>query len=172
MSNDEKRQEAMELVGKAYQHHMRGEVDRAIELYTKSLDTLPTPEAYTFRGWARSFHKDFEEAIADCHRAIDLDPEFGNPYNDIGAYYLELGQYEDTIPWLHMALKAKRYESYCYPHYNLGRVFEAQHQLEKALDHYLSAMKENPGYALAAKAADRVKEKLSLRENAPLPGGR
>ena len=42
--------------------------------------------------------KDFAAAIADCHRAIDLDPEYGNPYNDIGAYYLELGQLDDTIP--------------------------------------------------------------------------
>ena len=172
MSNDEKKQEAMELVGKAYQHHMRGEIDRAIELYTRSLELHPTPEAYTFRGWARSTSKDFREAIADCHRAIDLDPEFGNPYNDIGAYYLELGEYEDTIPWLRMALKAKRYESYCYPHYNLGRVYEVQEELEKALEHYLSATQENPGYALAAKAVERVREKLSLRENAPSPGGR
>jgi len=114
MSTDDKKQEAMELVSKAYQHHMRGEVDRAIELYTKSLEVHRTPEAYTYRGWAQSFKKDFQAAIADCHRAIDLDPEYGNPYNDIGAYYLELGQFEDTIPWLHMALKAKRYESYCY----------------------------------------------------------
>ena len=172
MSNDEQRREAMELVGKAYQHHMRGEIDRAIELYGQSLAIQPTPEAYTFRGWARSSGKDYEGAIADCHRAIDLDPEFGNPYNDIGAYYLEMGQFEDTIPWLHMALKAQRYESYCYPHYNLGRVYEAQEQLDKALEHYLSAMHENPGYALAVKAAERVREKLSLRENAPSPGGR
>jgi tetratricopeptide (TPR) repeat protein len=172
MSNDEKRQEAMELVGKAYQHHMRGEIDRAIELYSKSLALHPTPEAYTFRGWAKSFQKDFTEAIADCHRAIDLDPEFGNPYNDIGAYYLELGQHEDTIPWLRMALKAKRYDSYCYPHYNLGRVYEAEEQLDLALEHYRSAVNENPGYTLAAKAVERVKEKLSLRENAPSPGGR
>jgi tetratricopeptide (TPR) repeat protein len=172
MSSDEKRQEAKELVGKAYQHHMRGEIDRAIELYTQSLAVHPTPEAYTFRGWAKSSRKEFEEAIADCHRAIDLDPEFGNPYNDIGAYYLEMGQFEDTIPWLRMALKAKRYESYCYPHYNLGRVFEAQGQLDLALEHYQSAMNENPGYALAARAVDRVREKRSLREDAPSAGGR
>jgi tetratricopeptide (TPR) repeat protein len=172
MSTEEKRQEALELVGKAYQHHMRGEVDRAMELYTRSLEIFPTPEAFTFRGWARSFKRDFAQAIEDCHRAIDLDPEFGNPYNDIGAYYLEMGQLDDTIPWLRMALKAKRYESYCYPHYNLGRVYEAQGQLDKALDHYRSAVEENPGYALAAKAVERVREKLSLRENAPFPGGR
>ncbi|HLO67085.1 MAG TPA: tetratricopeptide repeat protein [Holophaga sp.] len=161
MSTEEKKQEAMELVGKAYQHHMRGDIVRAIELYTQSLDVLPTPEAYTYRGWAKSFQKDFQAAIEDCHRAIDLDPEYGNPYNDIGAYYLELGQLDDTIPWLHMALKARRYESYCYPHYNLGRVYEAQDRLERALEHYRSAVQENPGYALAVKAVERVKEKMA-----------
>ena len=170
MSNQEKRQEAMELVGKAYQHHMRGEIERAIELYTESLALHGTPEAYTYRGWARSYQKDFEAAIADCHRAIDLDPEFGAPYNDIGAYYLEMGQFEDAIPWLHMALKAKRYDSYCYPHFNLGRVFEAQGRLDEALEHYENALQENSGYALAAKAVERVKGKRSLRENAQAGG--
>jgi len=172
MSDQEKKQEAMEMVGKAYQHHMRGEIERAIELYTKSLELHVTPEAYTYRGWARSYRKDFEAAIADCHRAIDLDPEFGAPYNDIGAYYLEMGQYEDAIPWLHMALKARRYESYCYPHFNLGRVYEAQDRLEQALEHFQSALRENPGYTLAAKAVERVKEKRSFRINASPAGGR
>lgn len=166
MSREEKRQESMELVGKAYQHHMKGEIDKAIELYNQSIEKFPTPEAYTFRGWARSTQGDFEEAIADCHRAIDLDPEFGNPYNDIGAYYIEQDQLDDAVPWLRMALKAKRYESYCFPHYNLGRVFEAQDRLERALEHYRAALNENAGYALAAKAIERVKAKLGSPERA------
>ena len=164
MSDDQdkrdKRQEAMEWVGKAYQLHMKGDVEKAIGLYTKSLEIFPTAEAYTFRGWARSFEKDYAAAIEDCHRAIDLDPEFGNPYNDIGAYYVEQDEPDDAIPWLRMALKAKRYESYCFPHFNLGRVFEAKGQLEKALEHYRKALDENPGYALAAKAVERLKGKL------------
>ncbi len=81
-------------------------------------------------------------------------------------------QYEDAIPWLHMALKAKRYESYCYPHFNLGRAFEAMGRLDQALEHFQSALRENPGYALAAKAIERVKEKRSLREHASPSGGR
>ncbi len=164
MSDDQdkrdKRQEAMEWVGNAYQLHMKGEVEKAIALYTKSLEIFPTAEAFTFRGWARSFEKDYAAAIEDCHRAIDLDPEFGNPYNDIGAYYVEQDEPDDAIPWLRMALKAKRYESYCFPHFNLGRVFEAKGQLEKALEHYRKALDENPGYALAAKAVERLKGKL------------
>jgi len=162
VSREEKRQEAMELVGKAYQHHMKGEIEKAVELYNQSIATCPTAEAYTFRGWARSYQPepDFAEAIADCHRAIDLDPEFGNPYNDIGAYYIELNQPDDAVPWLRMALKAKRYESYCFPYFNLGRVFEAQGDLDRALEHYRAALNENPGYALAAKAVERVKARL------------
>ena len=167
MSDDQdkrdKRQEAMEWVGKAYQLHMKGDVEKAIGLYTKSLEIFPTAEAYTFRGWARSFEKDYAAAIEDCHRAIDLDPEFGNPYNDIGAYYVEQDEPDDAIPWLRMALKAKRYESYCFPQFNLGRVYEAKGQLDKALEHYRHALEENPRYALAAKAVDRVKTKLVAR---------
>lgn len=167
---DEKRQEAMELVGKAYQLHMRGELDKAIELYDRSIEILPTPEAFTFRGWARSCGKDFAAAIADCHRAIDLDPEFGNPYNDIGAYYLEQGEPDDAIPWLKMALKAQRYESYCFPHFNLGRIYEGQGHLDQALTHYRKALGENPGYAPAARAVERVKAALGPREQASSGG--
>lgn len=157
----DKRQEAMEWVGKAHQLHMKGEIEKAIALYTRSLEIHPTAEAYTFRGWARSSEKDYAAAIEDCHRAIDVDPEFGNPYNDIGAYYLEQGELDDAIPWLRMALKAQRYESYCFPHFNLGRVFEAKGQLDKALEHYRKSLDENPRYALAAKAVERVKGKLA-----------
>jgi tetratricopeptide (TPR) repeat protein len=163
---NEQRQEAMEWVGKAYQFHMKGEIDKAIVLYEKSIGIYPTPEAFTFRGWAKSFHHDFQGAIEDCHAAIDLDPEYGNPYNDIGAYYLEMGQPEDSVPWLRMALKAKRYESYCFPHFNLGRVHEGLENLEEALRHYRSALDENPGYALAAKAVERVKNKISAKDQA------
>lgn len=171
MSANEKRQEAMELVGKAYQHQMKGEVDKALELYNRSLEVFATPEAYTFRGWARSTRLDFEGAIADCHLAIDLDPEFGNPYNDIGAYYLELGLPEDAVPWLRMALKAQRYESYCFPNFNLGRVYENLGKLEVALDFYRKALGENPAYTAAAKAVERVKARLGSRETTSSGGG-
>ena len=42
----------------------------------------------------------------------------------------------------------------------------------EALEHFQSALRENPGYALAAKAVERVKEKRSFRENASPAGGR
>ena len=44
-----------------------------------------------------------EEAIEECHKAIAVDPTFGNPYNDIGAYLIEMGRLDEAIPWLERA---------------------------------------------------------------------
>ena len=39
-----------------------------------------------------------DEAIEECHRAIRTDPDFGNPYNDIGAYLIELNRLMKRSP--------------------------------------------------------------------------
>ncbi|MGA2847071.1 MAG: tetratricopeptide repeat protein, partial [Candidatus Acidiferrales bacterium] len=75
-----------------------------MELYTKSLDIFPTAEAHTFLGWTYHFQGKVDEAIAECKRAIEVDPEFGNPYNDIGSYLIALGRHDEAIPWLEQAI--------------------------------------------------------------------
>ena len=54
---------------------MHGDYDRAIELYTESLRAFPTAEAHTFLGWTYHFQGKVDEAIAECKRAIEVDPE-------------------------------------------------------------------------------------------------
>ncbi len=147
---------AMELFRQAYERQKQGEYHEAIELYTRSIEAFPSAEAYTFRGWAYSFLNDYEQAIEDCKRAIEVDPEFGNPYNDIGAYLIETGKLDEAIPWLQKAAVAKRYEARCYPHYNLGRVYEAKHDWKKARECYQNALSENQEYLGAARALKRI----------------
>ena len=98
---------AWEILQDAYQAQMEGDYDRAVELYKASLELHPTAEAHTFLGWAYHFQGKLDEAIEQCRTAIDIDPEFGNPYNDIGAYLIELHRYDDAIPWLERAIEAK-----------------------------------------------------------------
>src|ERR1700719_158342 len=99
---------AWEVLQDAYQAQMEGDYERAVELYRSSLQLHPTAEAHTFLGWTYHFQGKLDEAIAECKLAIELDPEFGNPYNDIGAYLIELGRFEEAIPWLGVAYKARR----------------------------------------------------------------
>jgi tetratricopeptide (TPR) repeat protein len=152
----ELRRRAKMFYQQAYARQVQGTLDEAISLYQQSLQMLPTPEAHTFLGWAYSFLGRYEEAIAECERAIALDPEFGNPYNDIGAYLIELGRPQDAIPHLEQAIKAKRYDCYHYAHFNLGRIYEELGDLTMARDCYQRALELAPGYHLAHRALRHV----------------
>jgi len=148
---------ALEYFQQAYERQMNGELDAAEELYKKSIEVFPTAEAYTFLGWTYSFMGRLDDAIAECHRAIEVDPDYGNPYNDIGAYLIEQGATDEAIPWLEKATRAPRYESHCFPHYNLGRVYEKKKQWGKALECYRRALELNPKYKLAQASLNRLR---------------
>jgi Tfp pilus assembly protein PilF len=136
---------------------MKGDLEEAADLYKKSLESFPTAEAYTFLGWTYSFMGRIDDAIAECHKAIETDPAFGNPYNDIGAYLLQKGEVAAAIPWFQRALQAPRYESYCFPHMNLGRAYEAQKRWREAADEYRQALKERPEYQPARQGLARIR---------------
>lgn len=126
--------------------HLQGDYERAIESFRASIAARPTAEAHTFLGWSLSHLGRIDEAIAQCKIAIRIDPEFGNPYNDIGVYLIDLGRPEDAVPWLEKAIAAKRYCCYQFPHYNLGRVRLGQGRIEEARRAFERALEHDPQY--------------------------
>jgi tetratricopeptide (TPR) repeat protein len=100
------RLEAIELFRRAYAAQHEDDYDRAIELYRRSIDAYPTAEAHTFLGWVYSFQRRYDEAIDECLRAIGVDADFGNPYNDIGSYLLARGDRYNCVRWFRSALRA------------------------------------------------------------------
>ncbi len=151
---------AYDLFQEAYENQMSGELEIAIELYQRSIDAYPTAEAHTFLGWAYSFQGKLDEAIEECKKAIQIDPEFGNPYNDIGAYLLEKSKHEEAIPWLLQASKAKRYQNCEYAHFNLGRAYIAMEQFNKALEEFAAALRIKPEYDMAQEALLMLKKQI------------
>jgi len=156
-SSDPREQLAIDLFRQAYRLQMDGDFDTAADLYRKSIEVFPTAEAYTFLGWTYSFQGRIEEAIVQCKNAILIDPTLGNPYNDIGAYLIGLGKPEEAIPWLERAIASKRYESYHFPWFNLGRAHEALESYREALACYRKALEIKPGYSLAKAALNRLR---------------
>src|SRR6266852_5809620 len=116
MTDDERARELWELGTKRLSE---GLVTEAVELFEQSIAVKPTAEGHTFRGWALSYLGRLDEATEDCKQAIQLDPDFGNPYNDIGVYLMQKGQLDQAIPWLELA---KRYEPRHLPYSNLGNI--------------------------------------------------
>jgi len=157
VTEDQAKQLARSHFKKAYEFQMKGQLASAIEAYKLSIDIFPTSEAHTYLGWTHSFKGHYDDAISECHKAIKLDPEFGNPYNDLGAYLIEKGRYDEAIPWLKKAISAKRYDNYCYPHYNLGRAYERKSNWRRAMKCYEASVKANPKYTLGIKALNCLK---------------
>jgi tetratricopeptide (TPR) repeat protein len=153
----ERKQLAVELFQKAYMLQMQGELDQAVELYKESIELCPTAEAHTFLGWTYRFQGKLNDAIAECMKAIAVDPSFGNPYNDIGAYLIEQGKHEDAIPWLERAIGSERYESYHYAWYNLGRAHVALESYNRARNCFGKALEIQPDYRLAEEALEKVR---------------
>ncbi len=160
-SGDQRRTEAMELFRQAYEHQMRGDLEEAVKLYKNSLELFPTAESHTFLGWTYSFQGRWEDAIQECLLAIEVDPTFGNPYNDIGAYLVEQDRLDEAIPWFMRALKAPRYESYCFPHFNLGRVLERKRMYARALIEYKKSLAENSQHLGAMTAIRRLQAMMN-----------
>lgn len=127
-----------------------------MRLYHASIELHPTAEAYTFLGWAHSFRKDYEQALRFCREAIAVDPNFGNPYNDIGAYLIEMGRWSEAVPWLRAATRARRYASHHFPHYNLGRIHERSFEWDLAESEYRLSLRIEPRYELARAALRRI----------------
>src|SRR5882672_12017576 len=161
MAEETRQDRAIRLFQEAYEHQMKKVLDEAAELYKKSIETYPTAEAHTFLGWTYSWMGRIDDAIAECHKAIEVDPTFGNPYNDIGSYLMMKGEVDDAIPWLERALQAPRYESYCYPHMNLGRAYESKRDWLRAKDEYRKALAEKADYRDAARALARIRGYLN-----------
>lgn len=151
-ATDPRAELALELFRKAYALQMQGDLDLAESLYKRSIELHPTAEAYTFLGWTYKFQGKLDEAINECKNAILIDPGFGNPYNDIGAYLIELGRPDEAIPWLEKATQSVRYASYHYPWFNLGRIFLTKDLLNRARDCFQKALEIEPDYTAAREA--------------------
>ncbi len=115
------------------------------------------------RGYIVSLLGHYERAITQAKVAIRIDPDFGNPYNDIGVYLIELGRDGEAISYLEKAIGAKRYCCYQFPHFNLGRIY-----LKKKM--YVEAREEFGKSLIIDSTYLPTKEALELLEQAGIKG--
>jgi len=85
MTTEENLTKAQHSFFQGYREQINGNVSAAEICYSESIDHFPTAEAYTLLGCIFSLRQDYEQALAYCQIAIQLDPKFGNAWNDAGA---------------------------------------------------------------------------------------
>jgi len=157
----ETRAEAERHFQLGYEAQMQGRLEEAVAHYQRSIALHPTAEAHTFLGWAYSFQGRPDDAIAQCKIAISVDPDFGNPYNDIGAYLIKLGREEEAVAWLERAKRAPRYEPRHFPYFNRARIHIKRHEIREAIHELERAVELEPRYTMARKELHRLRGLLN-----------
>ena len=140
---------------------MQGRLEEAAAHYQRSIALHPTAEAHTFLGWVYSHQGRPDDAITQCKIAIEVDPEFGNPYNDIGAYLIEMGREDEAVEWLERAKRAPRYEPRHYPYFNRARVHVRRHEILEAIRELERALSIEPRYVTARRELHRLRGLLN-----------
>src|SRR3974390_3265800 len=111
---EERVRQAAELFQSANRRQSMGRTQEAVEMFQRSIETRPTAEAHTCLGRAYRLQGRLGEAIEECKAAIEIDPEFANSYNDLGAYLVDHDEFAESIPALERALECERYAT---PHF-------------------------------------------------------
>jgi Tfp pilus assembly protein PilF len=93
--------------------------------------------------------------------AIELDEDYGNPYNDIGNYLVSLGKSNEAIEWFEKAITAPRYNMRYLPYYNLGKIYEKKGDWIKALKCYKESVKLNSKYEPAQESVIKIASLLN-----------
>jgi tetratricopeptide (TPR) repeat protein len=82
----------------------RAIANQTIRDYNELIKLDPTAGAYNGRGWAYVTKQDYDRAIADFDKAIELDPKYTPAYNNRGNVYRDKGDYDKAIANLNQAI--------------------------------------------------------------------
>lgn len=150
-----------DLIQKAHQWISNKEHDLARETLMRALNFKETAEAYNLIGWTYSLDSDFEKAKNFSLKAIQTDPAYGAPYNDLGSYLLAEGNVNESLKWFELAKNSRNYQNREYPFINAGRAYMGQRKYDKALEEFSMALTLAPHNEELHNTVQRIKETLN-----------
>lgn len=105
------------------------------------------PVAYNNRGSGYLYSGEYDKAIADFSRAIQLRQHYADAYNNRGTAYFLRSNYEKALADFTQALKYNPNHKKAY--YNLGTLFLNRGEIDKAIEMFNIALQFDPGYGEA-----------------------
>lgn len=139
---------------------------KALRFFQKAQDLNPSAEALTLIGHVYSLTGDFTKAKEFCFEAIKKDPDYGNPYNDIGSYLLSEGKIRESFSWFQLAKKAKYYLNREFPYINSARAHLILKNYKEAMQEFARAMEFVPYHKDLQRTVSRLKG-LVAKPSAP-----
>lgn len=141
------RQLAVSLNNRGNAFKNKGEVDRAIEDFTRSIKADPTYDLpYYNRGSAFADKKDFDRAIADYNEAIRLDPDDSRNFNMRGNAFRDKNDLASALFDYDRALQLNPKNSIALN--NRGHTYVRMQEFDRAITDFNESIRLNPRNSL------------------------
>jgi tetratricopeptide (TPR) repeat protein/uncharacterized membrane protein len=114
--------------------------DRAIN--SEKFKGTPLVELYNDRGWEKTAKKDYEAALADYDKALELDPKSSLTYKNRGLLHYHKEEYDAAIADFDKAIEID--PDYIEAYASRGDVYQDEEKLDQSIDNYLKALSLNP----------------------------
>lgn len=97
------------------------------------------------RGNALYRKKDYQKALSEYSKSVELNPDFALVYNNRGVSYTSIGENEKAMADYNKAIELD--PDFFVPYYNRGNLYGAIGEDNKAIEDYTKALSLNPKYA-------------------------
>ncbi|MFA6260631.1 MAG: tetratricopeptide repeat protein [Bacteroidia bacterium] len=105
------------------------------------------PEAYFMRGYYFQTQKDFQKALFDYRKVVDLDPSNALAYYNVGCINFDVKQYKEALRAFNISIQMQPSNAQAY--YMRGLVQEIEGNKEDARLNYQYALQLEPEFQLA-----------------------
>lgn len=123
-----------------------GDIDRAEYYFKLYLENNDSYEAYFFLGLVMGQRNQLEEALECYYKSVLINPEYGNPCNEIGIILLRMGKDKDALYWLKKSLRCSHNDA---PHislFNLATLYKMWNRPERSLQFLHKAIELQPEF--------------------------
>jgi tetratricopeptide (TPR) repeat protein len=127
----------------------QGAIDLFDDALGQTADRMPRLEwgIYFYRGNARLYRGDFDQAIEDYRKSIDLEDDHAEAYNNCGNAYAALGDYNQAVRYYDKAIELRH--DYAEAFNNRSVAYYALGDYNLAVGDCKEAIKWKPDYAVA-----------------------
>jgi len=130
-------------------YYNQGKYEKSIEYFTYSLSEehikyIDNSPIFFYRGTSRLYLKDYDKAVLDYNKAIEINPKYYKTYGNRGNAYFNKGMYDKAIEGYNKVIEIdiKDYLAYT----NRGLAYYHKGEYDKAIMDYNKAIEINSQY--------------------------
>lgn len=134
-------------------YELKSSYREAIAEATKQLELVQSAYYYIERGLLYMDNFNFDQAIADYRKALELEPNNIYAYNNIGYVYQAKGDFEEALTYFEKSISLMTKDEHTLlPYVNSAKCYQAMQQWDKAIQILDEALKEfKPTYSILSK---------------------